>query len=395
MEIKSLTIGGWFQRTNLHLSEIHDFLLDGSSRLELNSQKLEKLHLSLNVEDLHLHVGAFDYIRFYSDGIEVKIFEDGLIVLQVNNISSKALLPQLQKKLTNFFEHKLSPALNYLFSLGAQMPKELAHIETIYPYFIYVTKADNELIGELFKLFGEKGHSNYDRDKIEIYRGDKLYIVNTHLKKIEDKVEDFIEQEIFVREFKAQLHHYLNLHRIVWEKIAHVKERGKIKGSDVAPFKQKIESYAKTINLIDTRLDQMDNYLDMREEVAGRHLGETELFKLMHYKYSSLKNSLSYMQDIWTMTNNYVKSALDLFSDLQAKATESSIKSLTIITTIGVFASLSKVLSKDGYDFTFYGVLLLISFIMIGLLSSKLLKYIGSRRLYTIKNTGTTNIFSD
>jgi len=46
--------------------------------------------------------------------------------------------------LAEYYEKKLSPAISYLFSLGAPIPKELANIETVYPYFIVL---NNETTG--------------------------------------------------------------------------------------------------------------------------------------------------------------------------------------------------------------------------------------------------------
>ena len=40
MKISNVYVGGWFQRTMLQLSEIYDFLRDGSSQLALDPEKL-------------------------------------------------------------------------------------------------------------------------------------------------------------------------------------------------------------------------------------------------------------------------------------------------------------------------------------------------------------------
>lgn len=41
--IQQISIGGWFQRTTLHLSEIYDFLKYAESPLDLESKKLKSL----------------------------------------------------------------------------------------------------------------------------------------------------------------------------------------------------------------------------------------------------------------------------------------------------------------------------------------------------------------
>jgi len=60
--------------------------------------------------------------------------------------------------LREYYENKLSPALGYLFSLGAPVPKELADIKTIYPYFVVLEKASKNEIDRLLATFKEKNN---------------------------------------------------------------------------------------------------------------------------------------------------------------------------------------------------------------------------------------------
>ena len=48
----------------------------------------------------------------------MKLFEDGLIVLNSQNVSEDTLFADLDH-LTDYYENRLTPAINYLFSLGA------------------------------------------------------------------------------------------------------------------------------------------------------------------------------------------------------------------------------------------------------------------------------------
>lgn len=40
MNIEKIYIGGWFQRTTLQLSEIYDFVREGTSALNLDKKKI-------------------------------------------------------------------------------------------------------------------------------------------------------------------------------------------------------------------------------------------------------------------------------------------------------------------------------------------------------------------
>src|SRR3989339_608547 len=81
MRSEKIFIGGWYQRTMLHLSEIYDFLKDASSPLNLNAKKLKDLRKRLDIESMEMKMGDFEYIEIIaSGGIKVKIFKNGLSV---------------------------------------------------------------------------------------------------------------------------------------------------------------------------------------------------------------------------------------------------------------------------------------------------------------------------
>ena len=321
-KIEKIYIGGWFQRTTLHLSEIYDFLKQADSPLKLDKAKLSELRNEMRISSVEMKLGNLDCVIVKSDlGIEVKIYEDGLIVLcKVNGLSIKNEI----QTLATYYEQKLSPGIRYIFSLGAPIPKDLANIKTIFPYFIILDNSPKQDIKELFGQFKQEKYFEILKKEFEIYRGDKLYVINNFSEKLSN-IEDFVEEQVFIREFKSQLHRYLNLHRIIWEKIADVKERGKIKGSEVGLFKDKIESYSKTINLIDGRISQMGTYIRTRESIAKNNAGLANFLDVLDFKYETLADTLEYIKDIWNMTKNYVNSALDLFSSIQAASTESSV----------------------------------------------------------------------
>ena len=136
MKITNVYIGGWFQRTMLQLTEIYDFLRSKSSHLNLEQEKLDELHKNLGIGKIVYGVSGEEYIEFTTSfDIAVKIYEDGLISLNNRRVSEDTLFADIDK-VTDYYENKLSPAISYLFSLGAPVPKELANIENVYPYFI-------------------------------------------------------------------------------------------------------------------------------------------------------------------------------------------------------------------------------------------------------------------
>ena len=385
MKIGSIYIGGWFQRTMLQLSEVYDFLRTGESKLKLSAKKLVDLRNNLELKDIEYGISGEEYLLFgTSNGIKVKIFEDGLITLNYGDVSETRLGKDIEL-LTDYYENKLSPALNYLFSLGAPVPKELAHIETIYPYFIVCDNAKKSDIEVLLARTEKQKYFEFSNSKYDLIRGNKYYFINN--KKLSlDKIERYIEEQIFMREFKGQLHRYLNIHRIVWEKIDEVKERKNVSGKDIIKFTTKLDGYAKTINLIEGRINQMGTYLPTREKIAKSDKELDEFLTISGYRYETLKDTLEYIKHLWAMTKNYVVSAQKLFTSIKSDVTSSSVKNLTIVSSMTAGAAILDLFTESAPKFTWFGFGYFFILALIGWLSTKVLSYFSTRRKYEVKD---------
>jgi len=383
MKIERVYIGGWFQRTTLHLSEVYDFLREGTSGLEqLSADKLRHLREQLEIESVEMELVGLEHISLQTkSGTRVTLYEDGLIVL-CRDYKNGEVSADI-KWLADYYEHKLSPAISYLFSLGAPVPKELANIKTIYPYFVVVKDASAAEVSGLLRQFEQKKYFEIKNEHFDIFRGDIYYVVNNKTESLET-VERFIEEQIFLREFKGQLHRYLHLHRIIWERIAEVKERGHISGGEIGAFRDKVEAYAKTINLIEARMGQMGTYLRTRERIAKE--GELKDFlPIIGYRYETLGDTLDYMRQIWQMTKNYVNSSLDLFGSLQSQATQNSVRNLTVVTSMGVGATLIGLFTTNSAPkFTEFGVAYFLILAAIGYGADKATKWFYRHKSYAI-----------
>lgn len=385
MQIEKIYIGGWFQRTTLQLSEIYDFVRDGTSGLKLDKNKLKKLHAELNLASVEYGVDGLEYLMLTTqNGIHIKVFEDGLIVLNDSEINEFSLFQDIEG-LTNYYEKKLSPALTYLFSLGAPVPKELANIETVYPYFIVLNNAKEDQIQALLSRTDKDKYFEFKNQNYDVVRGNKYYFINNKTND-SNKVERYIEEQIFIREFKGQLHRYLNLHRIIWEKIDEVKESASIRGKDIVAFSSKIDGYRKTVNLIDARINQMNTYIKTREKIAKNDNDLVESLDLIGYRYETLINTVTYMQQIWAMTKNYLNQAANLFANLEASITEKSVNSLTIVTSMGVGASLIDLFTESAPSFSSFGILYFFILAIVGYSVNRIMKKISENRKYEISD---------
>lgn len=388
MKIDGIYIGVWFQRTTLQLSEVYDFLKYVKSELSLSKKKLTELWENLDINKdigINYHIDGLEYLTFTTNqGISVKFSEDGLISLNKKNITDVTMFKDIDS-ISNYYEAKLSRAISYLFSLGAPIPKELANIKTVYPYFIVLNNCKGNTIDTLISKTENQKYFNYSNEKYEVHRGDKYYFINNKTKNTKE-VERYIEEQIFIREYKSQLHRYLNLHRIIWEKIADVKENAVVSGRDIIKHSNKIDGYAKTVTLISGRINQMSTYLKTREKLVKDDEKLKESLDLIGYRYETLGNTLNYIKELWKMTESYVISAKKLFSDLKGNVTNQSINNLTIITSMGVGASLIALFTKTMPVFNTFGFIYFIILALIGYTVNKIMAIIASKKKYEIND---------
>ena len=342
MKLKTISIGGWFQRTTLHLTEIYEFLKLGKSDLNLNSEKLKNYQLALdihNVERKNLHL---EYINFQtSNEIDGKIYEDGLVVLEKKFTELHSDITSLK----TFYEDRLSVGLNYIFSQGAPVPKELANITNVYPFIITVENATQEDVDSLFKLANDTPYSTIEGKDETVTKGDIIHVINIIKHKIDPKF--LVESFIFFREFKGQLHQYLNIHRTIWEEVSQIIELKTIKGTDIDTMRTKLEDYQKTVNLIDSRINQMKSYIKTRQQIAITTNTDKALNDFFNFKFEALIDTHIYVVDLWKMTDNYIKQAIEIFNDVQNRRTQKKLEVLTVITTIGAISNVFRFLSGD------------------------------------------------
>src|SRR4051812_28542960 len=106
-----VTYGGWYQRTTLHLSEVHYLFLKGESHLALSKEKLKSLQAALELRDVSREPGYFEYVKAVTkSGIEIRYYEDGLYILEIEGEHTEDLETS-HKLLEEYYKTKLSPAL--------------------------------------------------------------------------------------------------------------------------------------------------------------------------------------------------------------------------------------------------------------------------------------------
>ncbi len=375
----TVTFGGWYQRTTLHLSEIYDLFALGRTTLKLNQEKVSHLRAKLNLTYVSREADTLEYILCKtSDGIEIRYYEDGLYVLTL--VSDD--INQSQFILSNYYDVSFAPAIAYIFSLGAPTPKVLADIKTTHPTVISAVTASAESTFRLLKL-GEVYSRISSRD-ITVYKTPENIVVLARTQTAH--LHDLVEMQIFFREFKDQLHRYLNLHREIWEEISEVKERGSIAGNQVETLRNRLDSYQKTINLINSRLSQMGSYVHTRASIARQLSIEDQLASIFQYKFETLTDTHTYIKEVWKMTADYVATAIQVINEVKAQSSANGINSLRLITTIGVLSGIFGYLSKDSFPkFTYIGLWYFVVLILVTWLINQLITTVYQNLKYQLK----------
>lgn len=130
----------------------------------------------------------------------------------------------------------------------------------------------------------------------------------------------------------------------------------------------------------------MNTYIKTREKIAKNDKNLVESLDLIGYRYETLINTVSYMQQIWSMTKNYLNQAASLFSDLESKVTEKSVNNLTVVTSMGVGASLIDLFTESAPSFSSFGFIYFFLLAIVGWLVNKIMKTISQNRKYEVSD---------
>ncbi len=382
----TVTYGGWYQRTTLHLSEIYDLFALGHSNLPLSPDKLRHFHQNFEFVSVIRQAGDLEYVVATTrHGIEVRYYEDGLYILELKSTDIKSA----QDRLSRYFDLYINPALSYIFSLGAPTPKILANIKTTHPTVITTVSSKPATVLKEYN-FGDV-YSQIVSKNLSVYKTPNYIIIFTSPNSFHPR--ELIEMQIFFREFKDQLQKYLDIHRDIWEEISDIKEKGVIVGSDVESIRSRLDSYQKTISLIKSRINQMGAYVHTRSSLAHKLDIEKDLLSIFQYKFETLSDTHSYIQEIWKMTQDYIDQAIQVVVEVKNQTTNNSINSLRLITTIGVLSGIIGYLSKDKFpEITIVGVWYFIILILGTWAINQLIGYIYQKSKYKLKFTSKLGI---
>ena len=338
MKIESIYLGTWFQRTSLHLKELLSFLQNGKSKLDLDQKKLADFYKELNPQKVCWQEReVFDSVGAQFNDLQMTFFEDGLILFKKEYRDLKKDL----KVLREVYEKKFSPAVGYIYSLGAPLPKQLAKVELILPYIIVASEVEENEVKELFSEIKDSLQSFVNTPEFSLYFGNEVLLLNKKEIKLEvSQIEEIIKYFIFSREFANQLNGYLQAHRTIWEEIRQIRARPVLRSKDFPEVRNSLMEIKQTLSFVEARLAQMENFMKIRQARAKEKGLETTLRTLSLYQFDTLANTQLYMTSLWKMTRDYADSTFNLLSMFYQENVQREVDALKLVTIISLIAAL-------------------------------------------------------
>lgn len=335
MKIHSVHIGTWFQRTDLHLREIYKFLSNGDLQ-GLENQKLDDLRATLGKYDLKFSEGLTNALHINTDKITTEITEDGVVLLSKTYQDAKEDIAILKHQ----YEDLLSPALTYVFSRGAPLPKELANIKLVYPYFFVAEGATEKDVEDVLKNFDDNLVSTVKGKNLTLFIGKVGTTLSFSGKEDLEKAQEIIKYGIFFREFETQLSQYLNLHRTIWEEMDQIRSKKSINRGDFPRIRNKLIERKKFLSFVSARLNQMEHLIIEREKYAEGQKIKDELAQISWDSFASLMATHKYVEELWKMTKEYVDATVELLQIFYQESTQKELVALEIISIFNVVIGL-------------------------------------------------------
>src|SRR3989338_499881 len=169
MKVTRMYLVTWLQRTTIHLKEMHDFFRGNYKSIHLDPKQLEKYRKALSVSSVELtEENDFEVLRMKSGPYQFSVVEDGIFALSTDGITDIA---KSRKDLEKYHRNKMGPALAYLFSRGARLPKSLNDISEFYPIIMTVEDANENDVKKLYKTLTEEYDHSVSSQTTQIFFG--------------------------------------------------------------------------------------------------------------------------------------------------------------------------------------------------------------------------------
>lgn len=310
MTVERVLLGTWFPRTTLHLDEV-DAALRGE-KLPHHPKELPRLLRALHTSHCEKTDGAFRSLEARTGSITLSLTEDGILLLGTTDDR----LAEARARLTAFYEERFSPVVEALFRRGLPLPKELADIRAVLPFFVVATGGSAAEARALARRQGAAPTKAVTHGGLTIFPGRDVTVLwladRAGVRALTPPLEDVVRYATFFREFETQLHTYLRLHRDLWESIDAVHETRHLRYRDLARLRDDLGSRRKTIGFVRARIAQMGDILGARSRHVHDERLEPVLDAVRLNRFDSLEGAQAYLAHLWEVTDQYAAATADL-----------------------------------------------------------------------------------
>ncbi|MDA3802996.1 MAG: hypothetical protein PF488_03870 [Patescibacteria group bacterium] len=351
MKIKQVYVGSWYPRTLFHLNEMYQFLLTGESYVNLDKEKLKKLKSELNPTEVELKQNkGQSYLKAKFDIYQFESFESGLSLFSCDCLSDD--LEEMKgetKKMSEFAFKKVFSSFNYLYSLGAPIPKVFSALKSVMP-FVFVTEGiSKEEVENFLKTRGETITKEFSSEKAEVYYGSNTIIIDGDLKFAKRIVKECV---YYLHDAEAQLHKILNLHRYIWDEVSSIKSSKTIKYKDLPKTRDLLTEIESDVIFFESRINQLKNVLETQKKRVSQFAQEEDdyIWDVFEDGFQSLQGSEKYVKNLWQMTRDYVSGATNLINTIYQESSDKQVNTLQFVFIIAAVASLvalGEVVSAD------------------------------------------------
>ena len=348
MKIEKIYLGSWFPKTGIHLDEFIDFLSRQKVIELLNENEAKKLHAKLKPYGI-IEKTRDDtrYVQAQSGIYSFKYFDEGLLMVEAETAGSSKEFD----KMLDFYQHKLSPCLAYLFSVGAKGLEIVREPGLKKNFYLCADRATPKDMDKLFKKLNYQVDSVETNEDFLIYRADGFTAIGFYAKINHKQLELLMEYLIVLDEVKRHLAKILQAHRHIWEAAEKIWRSNRIRVKELPENTSLLTDYLTQVSNIEVRLQQMQINIDYRETKAKDY---PELYENLRVDFINVKQNLDYIKNLFVMSHRQLDNASRHLSSIYKQNQQSSLYRLQILFLTSVVASLLMLGSLTGASIVFF-----------------------------------------
>jgi hypothetical protein len=253
------------------------------------------------------------------------------------------------KKMSEFAFKKVFSSFNYIYSLGAPIPKVFSALKSVMP-FVFVTEGiSKEEVEDFLETRGEKITKEFSSEKAEVYYGSNTIIIDGDSKFAKRIIKECV---YYLHDAEAQLQKILDLHRYVWDEVNEIKSSKTIKYKDLPKTRDLLTEIESDVIFFESRINQLKSVLETQKRRVSEFAKKEDdyIWDVFEDGFDSLQSSRKYVENLWQMTRDYVSGTTNLINTIYQESSNKQVNTLQFVFIIAAAAqlvALGEVVSSD------------------------------------------------